>query len=338
MICRGFFPSLSARLTRLCADKCDFIGLDTDCLQVLTQLKLLEMNDCFNCEKVNINVLVRLEYLVIRTSSSQHQCPSLRHLSTRTSLRVLELRLLAQKSSYSVEDSLIRALKLPTLTHLDVETTGSVVIDKYWFSGFPSLKSLKLLLPGSAARSDLPILSVLTHLETISLSRNNLNSLKECRLQQLSYLKCLDLSYNSILINCPDVFWGLLRLTSLDLSYNSITSIHPKAFHGLVNLLKLDLSCNRVSSLEPGQFAYLRSLEHLDMSVNEISEMNAESFEGLSKLKKLVLCDNRIENVPDKAFSFLSSLESVNLATNRFKSERKTNEIKKKLLPIEIIF
>lgn len=337
MISRGFFPSLSARLTRFCADKCDFRWLDADCLQVLTQLKLLEMKDCFNCEKVNINVLVRLEYLVIRTSSSQHQCPSLRHLSTRTSLRVLELRLLAQKSSYLVEDSLIRSLKRPALTHLDVETTGSLVIDRNWFSGFPSLKSLKLLLPGSAAGSNFPNLSVLTHLESICLSRNYLNSLKECRLQELSHLKCLDLSYNSILMNIPGVFLGLLRLTSLDLSYNSITTIHPKAFHGLVNLLKLDLSCNRVSNLEPDQFTYIRSLEHLDLSVNEISEINAESFEGLSKLKKLVLCDNKIENLPDNLFSFSASLESVNLATNRFKSERKINEIKKKFLPIEII-
>lgn len=163
----AFFSNLS--LCRMNLKGCDFESLDGNFLASFTRLSMLEINECPNCNHVNLDVLPRLKWLIIK-AKSEKECPIFCDLS-RESLRGFELTL---KTTTSADFRLLREFKHESLVVLNIELNDWKLIDnRDWLSGFPSLKSLKLAATydSNASYQVFPNL-VSENLESLSMSRN----------------------------------------------------------------------------------------------------------------------------------------------------------------------
>lgn len=194
--------------------------------------------------------------------------------------------------------------------------------------------------------------------QTLDLSRNNLFFIKSSDFKQLSFLKCLNLSGNSIgqTLNGTE-FQHLAELKYLDFSNNRLDLLYARAFEELQNLEVLDISSNSHYFLSEGithmlNFTKnLKFLKKLMMNNNGISTstsltMESESlkilefrgnnlnvlwkdgdtryfklFKNLTTLELLDISENSLSYLPSGVFHGMpSTLKTLFLVKNRFKS------------------
>ncbi|XP_055987207.1 toll-like receptor 7 [Sorex fumeus] len=194
--------------------------------------------------------------------------------------------------------------------------------------------------------------------QTLDLSRNNLFFIKSSDFKQLSFLKCLNLSGNSIgqALNGTE-FQHLSELKYLDFSNNRLDLLSSRAFEELQKLEVLDISSNSHYFLSEGithMLNFTKNLKHLKklmMNNNGISTststtMESESlktlefrgnnlnvfwkdgdtryfklFKNLIKLEVLDISENSLSFLPSGVFYGLPpNLKTLSLAKNRFKS------------------
>jgi len=89
---------------------------------------------------------------------------------------------------------------------------------------------------------------VLSNLEKLNLSENNLSELKANKFRSLHNLKHLDLSSSKIASIEMKAFFGLDKLDELNLRENQIAKLEESLFHELVNLKNLDVSENKIAN------------------------------------------------------------------------------------------
>ncbi|XP_049729074.1 toll-like receptor 7 [Elephas maximus indicus] len=132
--------------------------------------------------------------------------------------------------------------------------------------------------------------------QTLDLSKNNIFFIKSSDFQHLSFLKCLNLSGNSIsqTLNGSEL-QPLVELKYLDFSNNRLDLLHSTAFEGLRNLEVLDISSN-------GHYFQSEGLTHM---LNFTKNLNV--------LKKLMMNNNGISTSSSR------TMESNSLKTLEFR-------------------
>ncbi len=145
----------------------------------------------------------------------------------------------------------------------------------------------------------------------------------------LSRLETLEMSGNDITVLRYSDIAGLVNLISLNLANNEIMMIelgnflnpplHAQQESSSSNLQFahieiLHLRSNRLKSLSDHAFTSMRSLECLILKQNQISTISSLAFEGLTELRQLDLSWNRLRVID---LSHIPSLASVQLLFNR---------------------
>ncbi|XP_062058567.1 toll-like receptor 7 [Lepus europaeus] len=136
---------------------------------------------------------------------------------------------------------------------------------------------------------------------TLDLSRNSLFFLKASDFRHLSFVRCLNLSGNSLSQTLDgSEFESLSELRYLDLSNNRLDLLHDSAFAGLHRLEVLDLSANAHYFRAEGvthMLNFTRSLvalQKLLMNDNDISSCTNRAMESTS-LRTLEFRGNRLD-------------------------------------------
>ncbi|NP_001277684.1 toll-like receptor 7 isoform a precursor [Mus musculus] len=194
--------------------------------------------------------------------------------------------------------------------------------------------------------------------QTLDLSRNNIFFIKPSDFQHLSFLKCLNLSGNTIgqTLNGSEL-WPLRELRYLDFSNNRLDLLYSTAFEELQSLEVLDLSSNSHYFQAEGithmlNFTKkLRLLDKLMMNDNDISTsasrtMESDSlrilefrgnhldvlwragdnryldfFKNLFNLEVLDISRNSLNSLPPEVFEGMPpNLKNLSLAKNGLKS------------------
>ncbi|XP_040202882.1 toll-like receptor 13 [Rana temporaria] len=132
------------------------------------------------------------------------------------------------------------------------------------------------------------------NLKKLNLSGNDLNKIGVKRMQHLSDLLELDLSFNN--------------LESLKLCNNESVQMWK--------LVYLNASLNYLLSLQKGQFACLKELKSLSLESNKINHIADFAFDGLDQLQILNLQHNNLFRIGEYTFSNLFSVRDLNLYEN----------------------
>ncbi|XP_057972709.1 receptor-like protein EIX1 [Malania oleifera] len=215
-----------------------------------------------------------------------------------------------------------------------------------WFSGLPSLLSLRLRSNHLLGGSILVSLQNMTTLQMLDLSDCELNSTVPEWLYGMTTLRNLDLFGNGLQGTISGAIDNLTSLTELWLSKNDHEGRIPRSLGNLCCLRALDLSWNQLNgdiseflghnsciqeTLEfldfrrnhlsgqlPDQLAKFKTLSNLDISVNSISGPIPASIRKLSSLRDLDISFNFFNgSIPESLGSF-SKLEGLDIGTNSF--------------------
>ncbi|XP_007949819.2 toll-like receptor 7 [Orycteropus afer afer] len=194
--------------------------------------------------------------------------------------------------------------------------------------------------------------------QTLDLSKNSIFFIKSSDFQHLSFLKCLNLSGNSIsqTLNGSE-FQPLVELKYLDFSNNRLDLLYSTAFQELRKLEVLDISSNShyfqseglthmlnftknltvlkklmmnyndisTSSSRTLESNSLRTLEfrgnHLDILWRDGDNRYLQFFKHLIKLEELDISENSLSFLPPGVFDGMPpNLKTLSLAKNKLKS------------------
>ncbi|XVE98439.1 hypothetical protein REPUB_Repub03eG0106600 [Reevesia pubescens] len=171
-------------------------------------------------------------------------------------------------------------------------------------------------------------LNSLTNLKILDLSFNSIESLRYFqgkKTQLMSNLEVLDLSYNALKNDDLAFLSGLSNLKSLNIRDNQLQgSIDIKVLNTLSKLKKLDMSYNKIQSLQSSRDGErqlkLLNLEELDVSGNSFNNSILALLSGLSNLKYLNIAYNHLEgSINIKELDALSNLEELDISNNELK-------------------
>lgn len=129
-------------------------------------------------------------------------------------------------------------------------------------------------------------------------------------------LERLTISSGLIDVN-PLSLKNLTKLKSLNLSRNSLTEVGNSTFVNVPSLEQLNVSLNQIKTVDAGSFAVLKELKELDLSENQISKLPEDIFKENSKLSLINLRDNKLKDVSPDVVNNLKSLQLLDLTKNQ---------------------
>ncbi|XP_067949562.1 uncharacterized protein [Watersipora subatra] len=133
------------------------------------------------------------------------------------------------------------------------------------------------------------------------------------KLNTLTEIKSLDLSYNNFSQGLPSSISRLRSLESLRLPRCDLSDL-PPWLNTLTELKSLDLSSNNFFHGLPSSISQLISLESLNLSSCDLRDLPPR-LNTLTELKSLDLTNNNFSQGLPHSISQLSSLESLNLSS-----------------------
>lgn len=167
----------------------------------------------------------------------------------------------------------------------------------------------------------------LSNIKSLDISANSIQELHRnffCDFHKLSFL---NLSSNQI-YNLTNFQFSSTRLSPIpikncvfSMSYlvltnNQLNFLPFSFFSNFVNLKILRLNRNSISFIENFVFSNLKQLDMLDLSENKIQNIQPELFDNLSNLRTLNLEKNSMKILPPEILTNLKKLELLNLSSN----------------------
>ncbi|KAG7209858.1 hypothetical protein KM043_011460 [Ampulex compressa] len=285
------------------------------------RIKILATSSILDCPKL---VTISLAYNRIHKMEKNafNGLSSLRFLHLEfNKLTVLDLDAISEiggpdfalNVSYNAISVINSGPMMNNLTRLDLSFNNISHLPADTFYGTPELKSLDLrnnfinvLEPGTFG---------LSHLETLNLRDNKVETLRKQSFHGLDSLQQLDLHGNDITQLSMEQFRNLRNLRVLNLSNNKIRSLPRDVFDG-TRLEILDLSRNKFTVVPSPSFLEVGyTLRDLNMAENFLDHLDSTAF-PTSQLVYLNLAQNRLTILPDNSFVSLGKLLSLNVSQN----------------------
>ncbi|XP_037451225.1 receptor-like protein EIX1 [Triticum dicoccoides] len=254
---------------------------------------------CNRFDKVQIpefmGSLHKLRYLDLSASQFIGRIPP--QLGNLSNLRYLSL---GSDDTYSTDITWLS--RLTSLEHLDMYRVNLSTI-VHWLPSvnmLPTLKVLRVTCCLLKSSPDSLLLSNLTSLETLDLSKNHFH--KHSR---------------------PNWFWDLTSLKYLDISSNGFYGPFPDGIGNMTSILELDLSDNNLVGMIPSNLKNLCKLERLVSFGNNMNGSIAELFHRLpscsqNKLQELLLPNNNLTGgLPTTLVEPLRNLSWLDLSENK---------------------
>jgi hypothetical protein len=181
----------------------------------------------------------------------------------------------------------------------------------------PLLQSIRALSLANLQLTCVPKeLGLLTGLQRIDFSRNQLHSLPDDLFHGLTGLQELTF-YENQLNSLPEgIFYGLTRLHTLHFGGNQLKCLPDRLFEGLSRLQVLSLNDNRLTSLPEGLFCGLAELQTLFLYNNQLTSLPEAIFHGLSALDALYLGYNQFVTLPKDLFQGIKVCQELSLSHN----------------------
>lgn len=151
-------------------------------------------------------------------------------------------------------------------------------------------------------------------LNKLTINNNLIVSVDPKAFRNCSDLKELDLSSNAI-EKVPQALQELSFLKTLDLGENRISTFQNGSFHKLEQLTGLRLIGNNIGNLTRGMFWELTNLQVLNLAKNKVQQIERGTFEHNKHLEAIRLDANFLTDI-DGVFATLTSLVWLNLSDN----------------------
>lgn len=150
---------------------------------------------------------------------------------------------------------------------------------------------------------------------TLDLSGNYFPVLKSRSFIGFNYINQLYLKHNSIQYLEDEALQDLVYLRVLDLSINLLSHLPTSALKYVsLSPTQLDLSGNRIQVIYKAAFKDQKYLKILELNGNSISRIDTGGLSGLSSLNVLKLRQNALCTLPCDVFSeFSSTVEIIQL-------------------------
>ncbi|XP_052794228.1 leucine-rich repeat neuronal protein 1-like [Mya arenaria] len=164
------------------------------------------------------------------------------------------------------------------------------------------------------------VFHVLTDVEVVDLSSNNIQFVISVDFKLNRLLRTLNISNNNISFLGDNAFINIPKLQVLSLENNTLTTtlLTSAIFNGLADLRVLNLRRNALTSLPSDVFNPLSSLETLYLGYNHIKTITAASFLNVPKLTALYISHNLITNFNGSdIFSSSNVLQTLDLSHNK---------------------
>ncbi|KAJ8921606.1 hypothetical protein NQ315_010514 [Exocentrus adspersus] len=151
-------------------------------------------------------------------------------------------------------------------------------------------------------------------LSKLTLNNNLIVNIDSRAFQNCSALKELDLSSNA-LAEVPDAIQELSFLKTLDLGENQISDFRNGSFKNLNQLTGLRLIDNNIGNLSRGMLWDLPNLQVLNLAKNKIQSIERGTFERNTQIEAIRLDENFLTDI-NGVFATLASLLWLNLSEN----------------------
>ncbi|XP_057802565.1 receptor kinase-like protein Xa21 isoform X2 [Salvia miltiorrhiza] len=156
----------------------------------------------------------------------------------------------------------------------------------------------------------------LSSLRFVDISNNSINGQIPSEIGLLGKLQGLNLSHNYLSGDIPTSLSPCVQLKMLDLSHNNLTGTVPAGFGNWSQLQDLSLSRNYLTGTVPTTIGNLSNLEVLDFSRNSFYGTVVSAMGQLSSLRILNLQANNLSGEVPQAIFNLSMLEFLSLREN----------------------
>ncbi len=155
----------------------------------------------------------------------------------------------------------------------------------------------------------------LTAMTSLNLERNWISHISENAFNKLVSLQTLNLYNNRLTMFMNNTFKNMVSLSTLNLNYNRLKTM-PPIEPVSANLTTLSLSSNTISVIPTNYFENFISLVWLYLDSNPIHNLLSDTFYGLYNLQILRLNNMGLVTTQNATFNTLLKLKTIHLTSN----------------------
>lgn len=159
-------------------------------------------------------------------------------------------------------------------------------------------------------------LADLTELRTLDLSHNSLEFITRGLLERLENLQYLNLAANPLNTLASGTFRNLVNLEFLNLSGNNLTQLSFGLLHFSPNLISLTLDNTKIEAIHNSELLGVAKLQFLYLRNNtKLADIETYVLADTPALKELDISGNALSVLP-QSISNLTHLEKLNISNN----------------------
>ncbi|PHT54304.1 hypothetical protein CQW23_08766 [Capsicum baccatum] len=164
--------------------------------------------------------------------------------------------------------------------------------------------------------------NIVSNLESLSISRNQISGHIPSNICQLTELKILSISFNNITGEIPKNIDCLSKLKEFSIGYNPTDGTIPSSLGNISTLQYVYCVSNRLEGPIPPELGKLSNLIQLDFEENYIKGQIPKAIFNISSLKLIALTLNKLSGrIPTSTGLHLPNLEELHLTGNALEGE-----------------